>query len=117
MAFGIPILACLWRVAFGFLPFEHNGDDDENDDPEQQVEKGFGHVWSYKWRDGIETRLLLLLLPGRPVELLLKAVPAIDVVVLQGGLIRGEGGQVLRETGFEHEGHRIVQLHGLKISV
>ncbi|MPL83872.1 hypothetical protein SDC9_29831 [bioreactor metagenome] len=48
-----------------------------------------------------------LLHPGGAVELLLEAVPAIDVIVLHRRLGRGEGGQVLREAGLEHELHRL----------
>lgn len=42
-------------------------------------------------------------LAWRPVEFLLKRFPAINVIVLKRGFLAGELGQMLRETGLEHE--------------
>jgi len=55
-------------------------------------------------------QLILSLNARSAIKFLLKAVPAIDVVILQGCFIGREGRQVLRKSRLEHERHGVIEL-------
>src|SRR5690349_2490486 len=54
---------------------------------------------------------------GRAVELLVEAVPAVDIIVLQRGGPGCPFGHVLREAGLEHETHGLGQLFRLQLRI
>ena len=45
------------------------------------------------------------------VEMLFQTFPTINIVILQLRILRGKLGDHLREPGFEHERHRVLQIH------